>query len=147
MQIRPNYNSPVLVKFTDVTNHDSSFLYDIEFTSDHIYVFDKGYNNYERFESFNIHLIPFVTRLKHNTSFKRKKEFELAVNSNQAILLDEQIVLPIRENGKINQCLPLRRVVYWDEKHQVCYEFTRNVYDFSAAQIALIYKSRWQIET
>ena len=147
MQIRPDYNSPVLVKFTDATTHDSSFMNDIEFTSDNIYVFDKGYNDYERFEYFNDHQIPFVTRLKHNAAFRRKKEFELAADSNQSILLDEQIVLPLRENGKINRGLPLRRVVYWDEKHQVCYEFISNIYDLSADQITLIYKSRWQIET
>ena len=147
MQIRPDYNAPVLVKFTDATTHDSSFMNDIEFTNDHIYVFDKGYNDYERFEYFNTHQIPFVTRLKHNAAFRRKKEFELAADSNQSILLDEQIVLPIRENGKINRGLPLRRVVYWDEKHQVCYEFISNIYDLSSDQIALIYKSRWQIET
>jgi len=147
MQIRPDYNAPVLVKFTDATTHDSSFMNDIEFTNDHIYVFDKGYNDYERFEYFNTHQIPFVTRLKHNAAFRRKKEFELTADSNQSILLDEQIVLPIRENGKINRGLPLRRVVYWDEKHQVCYEFISNIYDLSADQITLIYKSRWQIET
>lgn len=147
MQIRPDYNSPVLVKFTDATTHDSSFMNDIEFTSDHIYVFDKGYNDYQRFEYFNTHQIPFVTRLKHNAAFRRKKEFELAADTNQSILLDEQIVLPIRENGKVNRGLPLRRVVYWDEKHQVCYEFISNIYQLSADQNTLIYKSRWQIET
>jgi len=46
IQIRPDYNAPVLVKFKDATTHDSSFMNDIEFTNDHIYVFDKGYNDY-----------------------------------------------------------------------------------------------------
>lgn len=147
MQIRADYHSPVLVKFTDATTHDSSFMQDIEFTRDQIYVFDKGYNDYERFESFNANQIPFVTRLKHNAAFRRKKEFELAIDSHQAILLDEQIVLPMRENGKIVRGLPLRRVVYWDQKHQVCYEFISNIYELSADQVTQIYKSRWQIET
>ena len=119
---------------------------DVDFSADHIYVFDKGYNDYRRFEYFNQQQISFVTRLKHNASFIRKQEMELPPNSSDNILLDEKIELPIRENGSIFNHLSLRRVVFWDEKHKVCYEFISNLYDLSAEQITQIYKHRWQIE-
>ncbi len=147
MQIRADYNVPILIKFTDAASHDSTFMNDITFTSDHIYVFDKGYTDYCRFEFFNQNEIPFVTRLKHNASFVRKEELELPPNANDAILLDEKIELPIRLNGKVVRYVPLRRVVFWDNKHKVCYEFISNLYELTAEQITQIYKSRWQIET
>lgn len=146
MQIRADYNTPVLVKFTDAATHDSTFMNDVDFSADHIYVFDKGYNDYRRFEYFNQQQISFVTRLKHNASFIRKQEKELPSNTSDNILLDEKIELPIRENGNIVNHLSLRRVVFWDEKHKVCYEFITNLYDLSAEQITQIYKHRWQIE-
>ena len=74
---------------------------DVDFSADHIYVFDKGYNDYRRFEYFNQQQISFVTRLKHNASFIRKQEMELPPNSSDNILLDEKIELPIRENSSI----------------------------------------------
>lgn len=147
MQIRADYNVPVLVKFTDAATHDSTFMDDVDFSSDHIYVFDKGYNDYSRFEYFNQNEISFVTRLKHNASFIRKQELELPDDSSDSILLDENIELPIRINGQIVRYVPLRRVVFWDETHKVCYEFTSNLHELSAEQITQIYKQRWQIET
>lgn len=146
MQIRADYNTPVLVKFTDAATHDSTFMNAVDFTADHIYVFDKGYNDYQRFEYFNGQQISFVTRLKHNASFIRKQELELSENTSNDILLDEKIELPIRVNGKIVRYVPLRRVVFWDEKHKVCYEFISNLWELSAEQITQIYKHRWQIE-
>jgi IS4 transposase len=53
----------------------------------------------------------------------------------------------MRENGGIVRGLPLEKVIYWDEKHQVFYEFISNIYGLSPDQITQIYKSRWQIET
>lgn len=147
MQIRADYNCPELVKFTDAATNDSQFMKEINFTPDQIYVFDKGYNDYVRFEQFKDENIPFVTRLKHNATFLRLNEFNLPNDCRDEILLDEMIQLPIRTNGKIIRHFELRRVVYWDQTHQVCYEFTTDILDLTANQIADIYKSRWQIET
>lgn len=147
MQIRADYNVPVLVKFTDATTHDSTFMDDIKFNSDHIYVFDKGYTDNRRFESFNKKEISFVTRLRHNATYIKKEELELPDNTCDNVLLDEKVEVPIRENGRIIRYVPLRRVVFWDAVFKICYEFITNLYDLKAEQIPQIYKCRWQIET
>jgi hypothetical protein len=146
MQIRADYNTPILVKITDATTHDSQFMNFINFQKDQIYVFDRGFNDYLRFEQFVENEIPFVTRLKHNASFVKKEEFELSENTPQDILLDEKIQIPIRLNGRIDRYLELRRIVYWDEINEVCYEFITNIYDLEPEKIAQIYKCRWIIE-
>ena len=62
------------------------------------------------------------------------------------MLKDEQITLPVRENGTVVRQLPLRRIAYWSEQHNKCYEFITNIYDLLTQKIAQIYKQRWQIE-
>lgn len=146
LQIRADYNLPTLVKFTDATTHDSNFIKHISFNADTIYVFDKGYVDYELFELFNQKQIPFVTRIKDNAKFVSKEEFCLDDCTDDAVLKDESIELDIRENGTIVRQLPLRRIAYWSEKHNKCYEFITNIYDLKPEQIACIYKQRWQIE-
>ena len=147
MQIRADYNVPVLVKFTDAATHDSTFMDAIKFNADHIYVFDKGYTDNRRFEVFNREGISFVTRLRHNATYIKKQEMDLPENTSDNVLLDEKVELPIRDNGKIIRYVPLRRVVYWDATFKICYEFITNLYELKADQIPQIYKCRWQIET
>lgn len=118
LQIRADYNMPTLVKFTDVTVHDSNFLQHILFNQDTIYCFDKGYVDYALFERFNKEQIPFVTRIKDNARFVSKEEYNLESCTDDAVLKDEQIELDIRENGTIINQLPLRRIAYWSEQHR-----------------------------
>lgn len=109
---------PTLVKFTDVTVHNSNFLQHILFNQDTIYCFDKGYVDYALFERFNKEQIPFVTRIKDNARFVSKEEYNLESCTDDAVLKDEQIELDIRENGTIINQLPLRRIAYWSEQHR-----------------------------
>jgi Transposase DDE domain/Domain of unknown function (DUF4372) len=146
MQIRADYNLPVFVKYTDAASHDSKFFNDITFTENQIYLFDKGYNDYEKFEELINNKISFVTRLKHNASYKKLVENPLPDSTPDSVLLDEQISLPIRQNGKVIREIELRRVVYWDEVNKVCYEFISNIKDLHSFQITQLYKCRWQIE-
>ena len=146
LQIRADYNLPVLVKFSDATVHDSNFIQHISFHTDTIYCFDRGYVDYLLFERFNNEQIPFVTRIKDNAKFSSTEEYNLDNCTDNAVLKDEKIELEIRENGTVVRQLPLRRIAFWSEKHHKCYEFITNIYDLKPEQIAAIYKQRWQIE-
>ena len=72
MDFKTNYQKAIN---KNIFHFNKQFIYKISLingksTSDQIYVFDKGYNDYERFEYFNSHQIPFVTRLKYNAAFR-----------------------------------------------------------------------------
>lgn len=53
LQIRADYNMPILVKFSDATVHDSNLVQHVSFNTDTIYCFDRGYIVYELLEQFN----------------------------------------------------------------------------------------------
>ena len=54
----------------------------------------------------------------------------------------------IRLTGKAAQCLstPLRRIGYRDPETRQFYVFLTNLFHLTAAEVAAIYKARWQIE-
>lgn len=67
------------------------------------------------FERFNREQIPFVTRIKDNAKFSAQQEYSLDNGTDDAVLKDEKITLPVRENGTVVRQLPLRRIAYWSE--------------------------------
>jgi hypothetical protein len=48
--------------------------------------------------------------------------------------------------GKQEKTIELRRIAYWDDENNRCFEFITNLIGMNAGHIALIYKKRWQIE-
>ena len=58
---------------------------------------------------------------KDNVKFSAQQEYSLDNGTDDAVLKDEQITLPVRENGTVVRQLPLRRIAYWNEQHNKCY--------------------------
>ena len=54
--------------------------------------------------------------------------------------------MELKENGQYQGTTRLRRVAYWDNENNRCFEFITNLFGMNAGHIALIYKQRWQIE-
>ncbi len=144
--IRADYNTPIFIEMTDARVHDSNFLENVIFEKDKIYVFDKGYNDYERFEWFIKNEIPFVTRIKHNAKAMKVSENELLEGTSENVLIDEIIKIPITIQGKVERYVEMRKVAYWDEEKAVCYELISNINDLKPEQVVQIYKHRWIVE-
>lgn len=137
-----NENVPKLVWFTAATVHDHKFLERIEFKSDNIYVFDKGYIDYNLYEDLIKKEIGFVTRLKASAAYKTTH----ARSSSDAIVGDEIITLPIRKNGMLIRNISVRKVTWRDSVTNGVAEVITNMVDMKAENIPLIYRQRWQIE-
>lgn len=144
--LNPDEQVPRLVWISEAATNDITFLDQLDFEPDAIYVFDKGYVDYKRYEQLTAQGVFFVTRLKENAAFNTVAERALDEETDAAVLKDEDIELPIRRNGKVVRWVPLRRVAYWEERGERTFEFLTNLPHIDAAQIALLYKERWQIE-
>lgn len=139
---------PQLLWFSSAATNDISFWNKIDFKENAIYVFDRGYIDYKRYDQLSKNNVSFVTRLKDNATFESEQEIDIDEKVDSGVLKDEWIRLPIRSKGKILSWIKLRRVAYWDNENEKLLAFLTNIneQDMDGGKIALLYKQRWQIE-
>lgn len=144
--LNPDEQVPRLIWITESATNDIQFLPKIDFEKNAVYVFDKGYVDYQRYEEFCSNGVYFVTRLRENAAYQSLQDLDIPEEIDPGIIKDELIELPIRKNGKVIRTVKLRRVVYWDDSVDKAFVFLTNLEVVSADQIALLYKQRWGIE-
>jgi hypothetical protein len=145
-QINLQEQVPKLIWFSSASTHDKNFLNQLNLAKGKIAVFDKGYNDYNTFDSFTTNGIFFVTRIKSNASYVPVEENDIPDYLDSGVLKDEWIEVEVKQEGKVAKTLRLRRIAYWDDENKRCFEFLTNFEGINAGHIALIYKKRWQIE-
>lgn len=137
---------PKLVWFSAATTHDKKFFKHVQLEKGKIAVFDRGYNDYKTFDTFTENGIFFVTRLKSNALYESVVENDTPSYIDDGVLKDEIIRVEVKENGMYQKTIELRRIAYWDDENNRCFEFITNLIGMNAGHIALIYKKRWKIE-
>ena len=143
--IKASENVPCLIRYSEAVRHDHMFLNEVlNLAAGSIITFDKGYVDYAQYEAFTKNSIWYVTRLKNNTIYNAREEFDIPDDADTGVLKDEEIILCYGDNKK--QQHRARRIVYWDNDNKRLFEFISNNFELSAEKIALIYKKRWQIE-
>ena len=113
------------------------------------YVFDKGYCDYNWWLSLQQRDARFVTRFKHNASLRVVDERPIPAEDQTIILADQTVSFANRHpgGGRYNHYKqPLRRVFVAREGDQSPLVLATNDMTRSAAEIARLYKDRWQIE-
>lgn len=125
---------------TNAKEHDRGQLEVLVDDQDCMYVFDRGYLDYERFDRMIDEGYFFVSRLRKNAVVRVIDTFSLPANST--VLSDEMVVIGTTQNRTENV---FRKIRILDSKDNELILLT-NRFDLSADEIAEIYKSRWAIE-
>lgn len=135
---------PFLAQFTSGATADVKAASDISFPPGSVVVFDKGFNDYHRFNRWSAEGVFWVTRLKQGSSFKVVREAKVSMYQKIRGVISDQIIC-LGSSAK-KQKVRCRRVVFKDFKTGQVYEFISNLLKWQPASIADAYKQRWGIE-
>jgi transposase len=136
-------NIPTFIHITDGKVHDVNILDEILPETGAFYVMDRGYVDFERLYVFTLSAAFFVVRTKSNILLQRR--YSHPVDKATGVRSDHTVILTAIDSAKAYPD-PLRRVSYLDMKTKKRFKFLTNNFTLPALTIALIYKSRWQVE-
>lgn len=105
-----------------------------------MYVFDRGYLDYQQFDEMTDDGFFFVSRLRKNSVVRTLETFELPDTS--VIQSDEMVVIGTTQNRTEN----VFRLLKVEDSKGNQPNLVTNRFDLSADEIAELYKSRWAIE-
>ena len=136
-------NIPTFIHISDGKLHDVNALDYLQLEAGAYYVMDRGYLDFNRLYSFTKTAAFFVTRSKSNTKFRRL--YSHPVDRSTGLICDQTIVLT---GTAAPQKYPekLRRVKFKDLDTGKTLVFLTNNFTLPALTIALLYRSRWQVE-
>ena len=130
-------------KISDGKLHDVNILDRIAFEAGSIVVMDRGYIDFARLHALHLAQAFFVTRAKSNLQYRRV--YSHPVDKTTGLRCDQTIMLT---GPRPSQDYPvqLRRVKFYDAKHDKLLVFLTNNFDLPALTIAELYRCRWQVE-
>ena len=136
-------NIPTFISITNGKVHDVNILDEIAPEAGAFYVMDRGYVDFERLYVFTLSAAFFVVRTKSNVLIQRR--YSHPVDKATGVRSDHTVILTAINSVKAYPD-QLRRVSYLDVKTRKRFKFLTNNFALPALTIALIYKSRWQVE-
>ncbi len=136
-------NIPTFISITNGKVHDVNLLDEIVLEAGAFYVMDRGYVDFKRLYVFTLSAAFFVVRTKSNVLLQRR--YSHPVDQTTGVRSDHTVILTAIDSAKVYPDA-LRRVSYLDVETKKRFKFLTNNFTLPALTIALIYKSRWQIE-
>lgn len=134
---------PVFIEITDGKVNDVNILDQLIPEPKSFYVMDRGYLDFARFFRLNQCDAYFVTRAKSN--FKFRRIYSHIVDKETGLKCDQTIMLtgfyPSKDYPE-----KLRRIRFYDRDTNKEYCFITNNFLIPALTVAMLYKSRWEIE-
>jgi len=133
---------PSLVYITPASVNDVNAMDNIPYERGSYYIFDRGYNDFERRYRINKLEAYFVLRARDNLKFNRmysKEDKQPGVKCDQIGTFSV-----LRSHSRYPE--KIRRIKYFDSETEVEFVFLTNNFELTATEIAILYKNRWQVE-
>jgi putative transposase len=141
--------TPAHVQITAPNVNDLMHGRSLDIQSGATYVFDKGYCDYAWWHQLNQRGARFVTRFKHDAGLLAEASCPVPPEQAHTIVADERVRFRYRHPGGQRRnpyTQPLRRITVARPHHPTPLVLATNDLDSPAADIAELYKDRWQIE-
>lgn len=144
-----NKGIPELIVVSNAKPHDRTKMKELITENNCIYVFDKGYVDYKKFDEFSRKGIRFITRLKDNAAITEVTNREITYS--ETTLLDDSIniiqdVICYLGTEDINMTEKQYRVITIIDSEGQILTFITNIFEYTSEDIAWLYKKRWEIE-
>lgn len=133
---------PAFFHISTASFYDSKAMKEIPYKSGFYYVFDRGYNAFKELFKIHQHESFFVVRAKKNLQYKCCK-WRRRLPKN---ILTDAVIEFTEYNSYRKYPEKLRLVKIYDEEQGREFVFLTNAFHLTAAEIANLYKNRWQIE-
>ena len=150
VMMTPQEATPVLAQISDANVNDLNVGRALVLEPGAMYVFDKGYCDYNWWYEIEQAEAHFVTRFKTNASIEVRQARALGPEVPDEIQADEVVEFRNRRPGgkRINHYhgTPLRRVVVRRPDKDTPLVLATNDFTRPAHEIAALYKRRWAIE-
>jgi hypothetical protein len=134
---------PVFIWISDGKMADVRVLDELLLEAGAFYVMDRGYVDFRRLYRFVLASAFYVTRSKTNLQFRRLESRPVEAGTG---IRSDQIVWLRNLSSVKHYPDKLRRIHYVDPETGQSLVFLTNNFELSAIVIALLYKSRWQVE-
>lgn len=136
-------NIPSFVHISDGKLHEVNAFDQIAFEPGSFYIMDRGFLDFVRLHSLHRAQAFFVIRSKSNTQYRRV--YSHPIDKACGLRCDQTIMLTGKFSS-IDYPAQLRRVKFYDAKHDKLLVFLTNNFDLPALTIAQLYRCRWQVE-
>lgn len=136
-------NIPTFIHISDGKLHDVNILDQMVFEAGSFYVMDRGYIDFARLYVLHQAQAFYVTRAKSNLQYRRV--YSHPVDKTTGLRCDQTITLTGTRSSQ-EYPIHLRRVKFYDAKHDKLLVFLTNNFDLPALTIADLYRCRWQVE-
>ncbi len=134
---------PAFIYISDGKFHDGHALDKVPIEAGSFYVMDRGYLDFARLYVLNQVGAYFVIRARCSLQYVRMQS--MPVEPGTGVRSDQIIVLAIEHSQK-GYPERLRRVRFFDAESKRTFVYLTNNFLLPALSIALLYKSRWQVE-